>query len=255
MIKLSVVIVAYNEEKDIEKCLNSAGDVADEIVVVDSLSTDRTPEICKKYGVNFISHPWEGYVRQKNYALKQAKYDHVLSLDADEALSEEMHQAIMKIKENWEYDGYIFNRKNKYCGKWMEFTTLYPDRKLRLFDRRKGRWTGYDPHDHVVMDEGSRIKKVNADIMHWAMENMEEQRRKTQNFAEVAAKAYTREGRNPWAGQGIVHACWRFIREFFLRFGFLEGKQGYWFASSSAKYTYLKYKLVKTYRNESASSA
>jgi len=255
MIKLSVVIVAFNEEKDIERCLNSAQDVADEILVVDSLSTDSTPDICKSYGVNFISHPWEGYVNQKNYALKKAKFDYILSLDADEALSEEMHKAVLEIKMDWKYDGYIFNRRNKYCGKWMEFTTLYPDRKLRLFDRRKGRWTGYDPHDHVVMDEGSTSRKINADIMHWAMEDMEEQKRKTRNFAEVAAKAYAAEGRNPWAGQGIVHAAWRFIREFFLRFGFMEGRQGFWFASSSARYTYLKYKWVKNYRDERANPA
>lgn len=248
MIKLSVVIVAFNEEKDIEKCLNSASDVADEIVVVDSLSTDRTPEICKKYGVNFISHPWEGYVKQKNYALEQAKYDHVLSLDADEALSEEMHQEILRIKKDWQYDAYIFNRKNKYCGKWMEFTTLYPDRKLRLFDRRKGRWTGYDPHDHVVMDEGSSIKKLNVDLLHWAMEDLQEQKRKTRNFAEVAARAYANEGINPWPGQGFVHALWRFIREYIIRLGIIEGKQGAWFAWYSAKYTYLKYSLIDNYR-------
>lgn len=248
MVKLSVVIIAYNEEKDIERCLKSAQDVADEIVVVDSLSTDKTPEICKSFGVRFISNPWPGYVKQKNFALEQAQYDYVLSLDADEALSEEMHQAVMEIKKDWKYDGYIFNRKNKYCGKWMEFTTLYPDRKLRLFDKRKGRWTGYDPHDHVEMAEGASVKKINADLMHWAMEDMEEQERKTRNFAEVAAKAYVAEGRNPWVGQGLIHGTWRFFREYFLRFGILEGKQGFWFASSSAKYTYLKYQLTKKYR-------
>ena len=132
---------------------------------------------------------------------------------------------------------------------------MYPDRKLRLFDRRKGQWAGYDPHDHVVMEEGSSIRRINADIMHWAMEDMVEQRKKTQKFAEVAARAYAAEGRNPWVGQGLIHAAWRFMREFFFRFVFLEGRQGFWFASSSAKYTYLKYKLVKNYRNESANTA
>ena len=248
MVKLSVVIIAFNEENYIEKCLKSAQDVADEILVVDSLSTDKTPEICKSYGVRFISHAFEGYVNQKNFALKEAKYDHVLSLDADEALSEPMHKAIVEIKKDWKYDGYIFNRKNKYCGKWMEFTTLYPDRKLRLFDRRKGKWTGYDPHDHVEMKQGSSIKKINADLMHWAMEDMEEQKRKTRDFAEVAAKAYVAEGRDPWAGQGLIHSTWRFIKEYFFRMGILEGKQGFWFASSSAKYTYLKYSLTKKYK-------
>jgi len=248
MLKLSVVIISFNEEKDIGRCLDSVGDVADEIVVVDSLSTDRTHEICKSHGVRLISHPWEGYVNQKNYALEQAKYDHVLSLDADEALSGEMNFEILSIKKNWEFDGYIFNRKNKYCGKWMEFTTLYPDRKLRLFDRRKGRWTGYDPHDHIEMEAGSRIKKVKADILHWAMEDIEEQKRKALNFARVAAKAYADEGRKPWPGQCLVHASWRFLREYFFRLGIFDAKQGLWFSWYAAKYTYLKYSMIKDYK-------
>lgn len=247
MIKLSVVIISFNEEKDIDRCLKSVQDVADEVLVVDSLSTDRTPEICKSHDVSFISHPFEGYVNQKNFALKKAKFDHVLSLDADEALSEEMNAEILTIKNNWDHDAYIFKRKNKYCGKWMEFTTLYPDRKLRLFDRRKGEWTGYDPHDHVEMQDGSSVKRMKSDLLHWAMEDIEEQKIKTQNFAQVAAKAYAREGRNPWWGQSIIHSGWRFIREYFFRLGFLEGKQGAWFAWYSAKYTYLKYHLVKNY--------
>ena len=247
MIPLSVVIIAFNEEKDIEKCLKSAQDVADEILVVDSLSTDKTPEICESFGVRFISHRWEGYVKQKNYALGQAKYDHVLSLDADEALSEEMHQAIIEIKKDWKYDAYIFKRKNKYCGKWMEFTTLYPDRKLRLFDRRKGRWTGYDPHDHVVMDADASTKRLNVDLMHWAIEDLEEHKRKTLNFAHVAAKAYAEKGRKPWLGQAIIRSLWRFLREYFFHLGILEGKQGAWIAWYSARYTYLKYTLIKNY--------
>lgn len=248
MVKLSVVIISFNEEKDIGRCLDSVKDIADEIVVVDSLSTDKTPEICTSHGVRFISHPWEGYVNQKNFALGQAKYDHVLSLDADEALSGEMNNEILSIKKNWQSDAYLFNRRNKYCGKWMEFTTLYPDRKLRLFDRRKGNWTGYDPHDHVEMVPGSSVKRINADLLHWAMENIEEQKRKTMNFAQVAAKAYADEGREPWPGQAFAHSIWRFLREYIFRLGILEGKQGAWFAWYSAKYTYLKYSLIKNYK-------
>ncbi len=143
---------------------------------------------------------------------------------------------------------YYTNKQNKYCGKWMEFTTLYPDRKLRLFDRRKAKWTGYDPHDHVLMDDGSSTKKIKVELMHWAMEDLEEQKLKTINFAQVAAKAYAEEGRKPWPGQAIIHSSWRFLREYFLRFGILEGKQGAWFAWYSAKYTYLKYTLIKNYQ-------
>jgi glycosyltransferase involved in cell wall biosynthesis len=245
MIQLSVVIISFNEEKDIGRCLESVKEIADEILVVDSLSTDSTPEICQSFGLRFISHPFEGYVNQKNFALKEAKYDHVLSLDADEALSKPLEKAIIDIKNKWEYDAYIMNRRNRYCGKWIRFTTLYPDRKLRLFDRRKGKWIGYDPHDHIEMDPGSSTKLIPADLLHWAMEDLEEQKKKTQNFAEIAARAYADEGRKPWPGQGIIHACWRFLREYIFRLGILEGKQGVWIASYSARYTYLKYTLLK----------
>lgn len=248
MIQLSVVIISYNEEKDIGRCLESVGEIADEILVVDSLSTDKTPEICKSFGVRFISHPFEGYVNQKNYALIEAKFDHVLSLDADEALSKSLIKEIIKIKNRWEYDAYVFNRRNYYCGKWMRFTTLYPDRKLRLFDRRKGEWKGYDPHDHVGMIPGTSIKRLNADLLHWAMEDLEEQKKKTLNFAQVAAKAYADAGKKPWPGQGLIHGSWRFLREYFFRLGILEGKQGIWIAWYSARYTYLKYTLIKNYK-------
>ncbi len=248
MIQLSVVIISFNEEKDIGRCLESVAKIADEILVVDSLSTDKTPEICKSFGVRFISHAFEGYVNQKNYALGKAKFDHVLSLDADEALSESLIKEIIRIKNRWEYDGYIVNRRNRYCGKWIRFTTLYPDRKLRLFDRRKCKWIGFDPHDHIEMEAESLVKRIPADLLHWAMENLEEQKRKTLNFANVAAIAYADAGRKPWPGQGIIHGSWRFLREYFFRLGILEGKQGIWIAWYSARYTYLKYSLIKNYK-------
>ncbi len=245
MIPLSVVIISFNEEKDIGRCLESVKEVADEILVVDSLSTDSTPEVCQSFGVRFISHTFEGYVNQKNFALKEAKYDHVLSLDADEALSEPLKKVIIDIKNNWEYDGYIFNRRNRYCGKWMRFTTLYPDRKLRLFDRRKAQWAGYDPHDQVKMATGSSVMRIHADLLHWAMEDLEEQKRKTLNFAEIAARAYADSGKKPWPGQGLIHGSWRFFREYFFQLGILEGKHGIRIAWYSARYAYLKYTLLK----------
>ena len=128
MVKISAVIIAYNEEDFIERCLESLEGIADEIVIVDSLSTDSTPEKCKKYNVRFVQHAFEGYAEQKNYATSLASYPHVLSLDADEALSEELKKSILEVKENFKYDGYLFNRRNNYCGKWMKHSRLYPDR-------------------------------------------------------------------------------------------------------------------------------
>ena len=119
MPKISAVIITYNEEKYIEQCINSLVDVADEIVVVDSLSTDRTVEICKRLGAKIIEQKFLGYKEQKNFAVQQAEYDYILSLDADEALSAELRKSILKAKNNWLFDGYRFNRLNNFCGQWM----------------------------------------------------------------------------------------------------------------------------------------
>jgi glycosyltransferase involved in cell wall biosynthesis len=130
MQKISVVIITYNEEKDIGRCLDAVKDVADDIVVVDSFSTDRTEEICKEKGARFVQHKFEGHIQQKNWAITQARYPHVLSLDADEVVSERLQKEILKVKENWQADGYYFNRMTNYCGKWIKHCGWYPDRKI-----------------------------------------------------------------------------------------------------------------------------
>ncbi|WP_338356856.1 glycosyltransferase family 2 protein [Yeosuana marina] len=142
MIKLSAVIITYNEEEHLEKCLRSLIDVADEIIVVDSFSTDKTPEICNSFNVTFHQHAFEGYIEQKNYAVSLAKHDYILSLDGDEALSETLKSSILKVKNNYQFDGYYCNRLNNYCGQWIKHSDWYPDRKLRLFKKESGEWKG-----------------------------------------------------------------------------------------------------------------
>ncbi|MEA1898678.1 MAG: glycosyltransferase family 2 protein, partial [Bacteroidota bacterium] len=142
MIKISAVIISYNEEKYIGRCLESLQQVADEIVVVDSYSQDKTQEICEAHDVTFIEHEFEGYRQQKNWAMAQAENDNILSLDADECLSEELKNSILSVKDNLKADAYSFNRLNNYYGKWIKHSGVYPDRKIRLFDRRKGEWGG-----------------------------------------------------------------------------------------------------------------
>jgi len=141
-VKISAVIITFNEEKNIGRCLDSLQKVADEIVVVDSCSNDKTCEICEKYGVRFIQNRFKGHIEQKNFAMQQAEYDWVLSLDADEVLSLELTDSILKVKKDWVIDGYAFNRLTNYCGTWIRHCGWYPDTKLRLWDKRRGRWGG-----------------------------------------------------------------------------------------------------------------
>jgi len=183
MEKISVVIITYNEEEHLSMCLDSVEAIADEVLILDSFSTDRTKDICIEAGVQFFEHAFDGYVSQKNRAMKMASYDLILSLDGDEALSEEAKLEIIKLKENPLADGYIFNRRNHYCGRWMRFTSLYPDRKLRLFDRRKAKWTGFDPHDRIEMTNEANIRKIQSDILHWVISDRTDHLKKIDNFS------------------------------------------------------------------------
>src|SRR5690349_19961394 len=166
-IKISATIITLNEEKKIEPCIKSLLPVADEIVVIDSCSTDRTKEICSKYTVRFISRPFEGYVAQKNFAVNQATHDYILSLAADERISEELQQSIRAVKKNWNNsDGYALNRLSNYCGKWMRFPGWYPERKIRLWDRRKAQWTATYPHD-CVLPRRHIVKNLGFNLLHF----------------------------------------------------------------------------------------
>ena len=162
-VKLSVVIITFNEEKNIARCLESVKDIADEIVVVDSFSKDKTEEICRGYGVKFIEHKFEGHIEQKNYASSQATYQHVLSLDADEALSDELKESIIKVKNDWNGYGYSMNRLTNYCGKWIHHCGWYPDTKIRLMDKSKGKWDGDNPHDQFIMQDNAEAIQLKGD--------------------------------------------------------------------------------------------
>ncbi|MBP6695884.1 MAG: glycosyltransferase family 2 protein, partial [Saprospiraceae bacterium] len=142
MESLSVVIITLNEEKNIGRCLDSVKDIADEIIVIDSFSTDQTQKICDSYGATFIQKEWLGYVETKNFAIQQSSFNLILSLDADESLTDKLKNSVKLVKDNRNEDGYILNRLTNYCGQWIYHSGWYPDKKLRLFDKTKGGWHG-----------------------------------------------------------------------------------------------------------------
>jgi glycosyltransferase involved in cell wall biosynthesis len=247
-IKISATIITFNEQKKIEKCLQSLLGVADEILVVDSFSTDGTEEICRRYPVTFIKNGFEGYIAQKNYAVAQASYDHILSLDADEVLSDKLKSSILGVKEDWGlWGGYAFNRFNNYCGKWIHFCGWYPDRKVRLWDRRLAKWAGEDPHDKVVLSP-DKVKNLKGDLLHYAYFTVDEHLSQMHRFAEVAAKAKYKNGKKPiFFIHVVLNPLFKFIRKYLLQLGFLDGYYGFVFCATTSALNFYKYLRLYEY--------
>ncbi|MFH6768321.1 glycosyltransferase family 2 protein [Gaetbulibacter aquiaggeris] len=246
MIKLSAVIITYNEEEHLEKCLSSLKGIADEIIVLDSYSTDRTAEICKSFNTTFIQHKFEGYIEQKNHALSLAKNDYILSLDGDEVLSEDLKTSILNIKSNWKFDGYFVNRLNNYCGQWIKHSDWYPDKKLRLFKKGSGEWKGINPHDCYVLKKGLKSGKLNGDLLHWMYRDYSEHNQKIEDFTTIASEAYFKLGIKSSVWKIIYRPFWSFFKAYFLRLGFLDGINGLIICVQTYHGTFLKY--IKLYR-------
>jgi len=250
MKKLSVTIITFNEEKHIDRCLRSVKDVADEIVVVDSLSSDKTKEICLSHSVVFIEQPFLGYVEQKNFALSKTSHEHVLSLDADEALSDELAASVLREKEKgFSADGFTMNRFNYYCGKWIRHGTYYPDRKLRLLDINKGKWGGQNPHDKIMMQESTTIHHLEGDLFHYTYQTIEQHANQMEKFSTIAAKALFDKGKKASYFKMVINPAWAFIKGYLLKLGFLDGAEGFRIARFTARQSYLKYvKLIQLHR-------
>ncbi len=255
MPKLSVVIITYNEEKNIGRCLESIKDIADDIVVVDSYSTDRTEAIVRSYDARFIQHPFQGHIQQKNWAITQAKYPHILSLDADEEPSDQLKESILEVKKNWQYDGYYFNRLTSYCGKWIRHTSWYPARKLRLWDSRKGQWGGINPHDKFILEKGSSRKFLKGDLYHYSYYSIKEHIEQINKFSTIVSEAYFADNRKASYFNIFFHPIWRLFRDYIIKLGFLDGFYGLVISVNSAHETFLKYTKLKNLYREQAKEA
>jgi glycosyltransferase involved in cell wall biosynthesis len=254
MPKLSVVIITFNEEKNIARCIDSVKPVADEIVVLDSYSTDATREICEGRGALFFQHKFDGHIEQKNRAIMLAKYPHILSLDADEALDETLQQSILQIKQDWQKEGYYMNRLTNYCGHWVRHSHWYPDKKLRLSDSRKGHWTGENPHDKYELFSGDKqAGRLKGNILHYSYDNTRDHYKQIEYFTNIAAEKFFLQKRKAPRYKLIVNPLAKFLDHFIFHLGFLDGKTGYQIAKISAYATWLKYKKIRNlYKNAGA---
>jgi glycosyltransferase involved in cell wall biosynthesis len=246
MPQISAVIITFNEERNIERCLQSLAGVVDEIVVLDSFSKDKTEEICKKYNVSFYQHAFDGHIQQKNRAITYAKFPHVLSLDADEALDETLKRSILEIKNNFTKDGYYMNRLTNYCGHWVKHCGWYPDKKMRLWDSRKGEWRGINPHDKYELFAGDKdAGYLKGDILHYSYYTVEDHYKQVEYFTTIASKAYFENGKSAPFYKLFVNPIAKFTDHYLLKLGFIDGKAGYLISKISAYATYLKYKKLR----------
>lgn len=245
MQKISAVVITYNEEKNIARCINSLKKVADEIVVVDSFSTDKTEQISKELGARFITHHFSGYRNQKNFAIQQAEYNMILSLDADEAISVELEESILSIKKHMRFDAYKISRLNNFQGNWIYYTDWYPERYIRLFDKRKGLWQGDNIHEKVQMFHNSKVGTLKGDILHWRCSSIEEFYEEINHYSTLSANEYYKRGVKSNLFKVFFHSSWRFIHSFFLKGGFLAGFNGYTISLLLAQQCYLKYSKLR----------
>ena len=239
--KLSGVIITFNEERNIARCIDSLKNVADEIVVVDSFSKDQTKKICLEKNVRFIENKFDGHIEQKNFAISQASYDYVISLDADEALDPKLQQAILEEKAHFKYDAYSFNRLTNYCGKWIKHCGWYPDTKLRIWNKTKGKWGGENPHDMVIMDQNSSHKKLNGDLLHYSYYTIQDHVNQIQSFTDIGSKEAFKKGRKSNIFLILVRPVMKFIHGYIIKAGFLDGFYGFIICANSAYAKFLKY--------------
>ena len=245
MIKLSVAIITFNEERNISRCLESISGIADEIIVADSGSTDSTVTICKNFNAKVVHHPFKGHIEQKNFALSQCTNDYVFSIDADEALSSELKKSILFIKENWISEGYSFNRLTNYCGKWIKHCGWYPDEKLRLFKKNAGEWAGTNPHDQFILHAGCKSAKIQGDLLHYSYYSIKEHLDQVNRFTEIGSKSAFSLGKQSNLVLILVKPIVRFIRDYIFHLGFLDGYYGFVICKISSHATFIKY--VKLY--------
>ena len=241
---LSVVIITFNEERNIGRCLASVREIADDIVVLDSFSTDGTEAIVRAAGARFFQHSFDGHIEQKNRAITHALHPFVLSLDADEALDEPLLLSVKAAKAGTA-DGYTMNRLTNYCGTWIRHGGWYPDRKLRLWDSRKGAWGGSNPHDRYILQEGSSTEHLEGDILHYGFNTISEHIRQVDYFTDIAAKAKHAKGQRGSMLKVLFAPVVKFFWDYFLRLGFLDGYHGFVIARISAHAKFLRYAKLR----------
>ena len=240
--KITATIITLNEERNIDRCIRSLKDVVDEIVVLDSNSTDNTEKICSEHGVVFQKRDWEGYSASKNYLNSLANFDYILSIDADESLDDELKKSILEIKKLNDPDVYTVNRLTNYCGKWIKHSGWYPDVKLRLFPKKGCYWEGEFVHEELVYPCNLKVEPLAGHLEHYSYYSFKEHRARADKYSTLTAKKMHKAGKTASVIKPYLSGLARFISMYFISGGFLDGKMGFKIAQISAQSNVFKYK-------------
>ncbi|HXF42552.1 MAG TPA: glycosyltransferase family 2 protein, partial [Pyrinomonadaceae bacterium] len=245
--KISAAIITFNEEKNISEAIESVA-WADEIVVVDSESSDRTAEIARQLGAKVHINPWPGFSKQKQFAADLCKNDFVLSIDADERVSDQLRQEIVSLTETPQITAYSIPRLAFYCGKPVRHCGWYPDRQIRLFNRKYARWNNRIIHESIEVSSGN-VAKLQGHILHYTISSTEEHARLiAERYAPLAAKQMLKENVNTSFAKAHLAATLTFIKTYFLKLGMLDGKTGLQISYFAAHNTLLKHLILKDLR-------
>lgn len=249
--KISATIITLNEERNIGRCISSLKEVADEIIVLDSFSSDRTEAICKEHGVQFVSRKWEGYSASKNHLNSLAQFDYILSIDADEAVDEELLEALKEVKKRTDPEIYSLNRMTNYCGKWIKHSGWYPDVKIRLFPREGSYWDGEFVHEELVYPINLEVTQLNGHLSHYSYYDYTDHRSRADKYSSLTAMKMNKAGKKASLLKPVLSGLARFVGMFFIKLGFLDGWKGFKIAQISAQSNVFKYQELRRLNKES----
>ncbi|MFT4737953.1 MAG: glycosyltransferase involved in cell wall biosynthesis [Cyclobacteriaceae bacterium] len=251
-VKISAFIITYNEEDKIARCIKSLRAVCDEIIVVDSYSTDKTVEISNSLGVKVTQNPFEGYKEQKNYALSLCQNEWVISLDADEELSSELQKSIKRLNSQTSENAFYVRRRTNFCGQWIMHCGWYPDKKIRLFRKSEGHIGGKNPHDRVIITDSVAVKPLSGDLLHFSYSTISEHVHQINRFSTIGAySAFEKHKKPNFIVQVLLDPIYTFVKKYILQLGFLDGYFGFVISINTAHSKFLKYvKLREIYRTQ-----
>jgi glycosyltransferase involved in cell wall biosynthesis len=252
MQQLSIVIICKNEADVIGQTLQSLEGVCDDIIVYDNGSTDNTIEIIKQFDVHLHQGTWEGFGKTKNKAVALAKYDWILSLDADEAIDDELKKSLLAIRLTDENCVYEIKFKNFLGNKYIKYGEWGNDKHIRLFNRKQASWNDASVHEELMRPKGIKIKKLNGYILHRTMRDMNDYAKKMIRYAMLNAEKYHQQGKHSSFFKIRVAPGFTFFNYFILKLGFLDGYYGYLCARMTAFYTFLKYTRLRELNRQQA---